>query len=1168
MNFDENQRQAIECDKNCVVTAGAGSGKTTVLAARFLNLVTACHYKIDEILTLTFTKKAATEMASRIYQKLSQSEDAEAKAATKDFFKAQIKTLDSYFSYLARLGCTQYGISQDFSIDENVIKSAVSQLSCNFVMQNKDNDSLKCLIGTQDYCAVGAKIFSDIILKNSTIVNPIDFDACLNAQSDFMVTEWKDLSNKVDKYIGDIQKLFSNGECKKTGKIYAQLHLILDGLNNTPTASDFSKSFSKDGVLDTHDLFEYVQFVKKVSSIALNREKTPINDVVKSLRVVAITLVSFANWVSVYPTMLGVSKLLDEFQKIVNDYKRRTARLFYSDVSDMALDILINNPDIRAAEKKKYRAIMIDEFQDNNKKQRDILFLLAEKLGRLDKSVPKALDITPNKLFFVGDEKQSIYKFRGADVSVFKDLSKDFPNGHLLLDTNYRSKKSLIVAFNEIFGGKRAVFYTKNNENLATSFDAIYTDAKVPKKNNEDSKNISKDINGENDFATRVHFALCNTPGKDDETVSDEFNGEQEEANWVAKKILSLFDRGVKPGDIAILLRKYKLQSLYERTLLQNGIPYNSTVVTGLFGDGVVNDFYSILTLVVKPCDSLCLMQYLTGPFVAMDSVIAAKIVKMNKDERGTPKAAFSGITPYDDFTLYQKAKMFYNFLVDYVKEHTICEVLTFLWYEAALRYGTLWNTRVSLYKKLYDLLFEAALRAQNNGVSLGAFVDGLSIYRVKRLEDMDIPLPTLDGVNILTIHKSKGLEWPVVFVSGTHEGPYSNNNKDAAFFDKKYGLSVNVDPDYATFGRDRKYRKNYLFEQNKAIDDDASEAELRRFSYVALTRARDDVFITCGKYKKNENASVAFAVDRDKNSDESKTVDTIFKTFEPFLNDFIDKENESKQLDPASSNNSVNPVNSTKPADLIDIEYIGTQENINNIKLTTKAATILRMQQYYSEERVQKVDDSIDTWAYLYPSKMDILGVASLEDTKDTGDNIESNNSYKNFAQVTKKSFYAKTSDNNRGRHTAAFGVLTHRAIQCAIDDKKFSPTNSEYLSLADNDIDRQKKLQNCMDVVKRFMASVIFTDVKKSTYYKTEFSFVSRKGYNIIKGTIDLLYKNSDGTYSIIDYKTDENIDPARHKTQLSVYREMVAKLFNTPESNVLCKLYYTKYDKFIDI
>ncbi len=179
-----------------------------------------------------------------------------------------------------------------------------------------------------------------------------------------------------------------------------------------------------------------------------------IKEKIKELRNKYSKLCSIASFIANYKITQLIYPLLNEFQNKFNDYKRSKGILTFADISHLALEILINHPEIREVEKTSFKAIMIDEFQDDNQLQRDLLFLLAEKQERNKKSVPEPEELYPDKLFFVGDEKQSIYKFRGADVSVFRKLKTELANNsNLSLITNYRSHPALIASFNSLFGG-------------------------------------------------------------------------------------------------------------------------------------------------------------------------------------------------------------------------------------------------------------------------------------------------------------------------------------------------------------------------------------------------------------------------------------------------------------------------------------------------------------------------------------------------------------------------------------------------------------------------------------------------------------------------------------------------------------------------------------------
>ena len=172
----------------------------------------------------------------------------------------------------------------------------------------------------------------------------------------------------------------------------------------------------------------------------------------KELKDLLKKMLPYFNFLYYSEELKGICQLLEIFQEEVQNTKRSMGLLTFADVAALAIESLLKYPELRLIEKKSYKAIMIDEFQDDNILQKELLFLLAEKEELCSSRIPLASELNPEKLFFVGDEKQSIYKFRGADVEVFRKLSDEL-SGKATLSTNYRSEPALVAAFNTIFGG-------------------------------------------------------------------------------------------------------------------------------------------------------------------------------------------------------------------------------------------------------------------------------------------------------------------------------------------------------------------------------------------------------------------------------------------------------------------------------------------------------------------------------------------------------------------------------------------------------------------------------------------------------------------------------------------------------------------------------------------
>ena len=591
--------------------------------------------------------------------------------------------------------------------------------------------------------------------------------------------------------------------------------------------------------------------------------------------------------------MKSLVPLLEEFQELANNLKRTSGCLTFKDIANLALCTLRDHPEIRQIEKQKYKAIMIDEFQDNNSEQRDMLFLLAENPERTAKGVPAVEELCPEKLFFVGDEKQSIYRFRGADVSVFRALSSDFKDGNLSMTTNYRSKPALIAAFNTIFGGfpyppsndeknsvPPCVFYTerKNCENVP-NYEAIYKEVTMSEAAKEEINTNAKI------FSPEIHFALYNTKKNEELKENTNFLTEEEaEAEWVALKISENIENGQNPDEIAVLFRNYSLQPLYERTFLRHGIPYNTEVVTGFFDDGPVNDIISFLRLCAYPDDTQPYAQLLRSPMANLSiEEINAILSFAQKPFQGD----YSSFLSPESLERFEHLKSAYEKLKQNAENEPLTKLISEIWYDFGYRYETLWNPTVSMYGKMYDLLFELARKAENQNFSIAAFVDSVEKYKDKsnsldgkaeKLEGMDIPLEQSSGVHILTIHKSKGLEYDTVFICGTHKKGKNESNSKAVYCSKNFGISVN-NPETE--------HQNYFYqlvdEENKKMQN----AELRRLAYVALTRAKKEIFITNGKYSPAKDSS-AFLPGAEKNPS------SLFNVLEPVFDFYSQQETQN----------------------------------------------------------------------------------------------------------------------------------------------------------------------------------------------------------------------------------------------------------------------------------
>jgi ATP-dependent exoDNAse (exonuclease V) beta subunit len=252
---------------------------------------------------------------------------------------------------------------------------------------------------------------------------------------------------------------------------------------------------------------------------------------------------------------------------------------------------------------------MIDEFQDDNELQKRLLFLIASEPGDLDRP-----SLAPDKLFFVGDEKQSIYLFRGADVSVFRRLSGELGTEAIPLSRNFRSEPVIIDMINAIFPSVMAPSNPDNGrEDFEASFERLDT--------------------RESTSGVTPRFVYLELPYRDARGARDAFRDAAECEAWEVAHLvrdaveggsLLVADRGTGKArkaryeDFAILLRSTSKQVHFEKYLRLFGVPYGSENACGLFSEAVACDLYYALRLALYPDDRNALAAYLRSPFAGL----------------------------------------------------------------------------------------------------------------------------------------------------------------------------------------------------------------------------------------------------------------------------------------------------------------------------------------------------------------------------------------------------------------------------------------------------------------------------------------------------------------------------------------------------------------------
>jgi ATP-dependent exoDNAse (exonuclease V) beta subunit len=806
--FDPDQVQACKVRRNAVIMAGAGSGKTSVLVERFCWLLEEKYAAVDEILALTFTRKAAAEMYERIYNRLRDSDLPHVRLQLQHFDRAQISTLDSFCSQVVRNASAMFGLASDFHYDEEQVRRCAERASLDYILSNLDDPDLETLLDLHGFDGLKDGLFINLAIGELHLAHDTDFSGLGRRQLEAC-------RGLLDNHLACFREAAAGirGLAPRTASISnAQREieaagdwpvLAAAGRYHDLVESCLALSLKKPGGKAAEDIL-----LLKSGIDRLKREQELIVALAETLGQEKLLLASFGH--------------LKRFQALFNRRKRESGLVSFRDIAEMSIRILLENKPLRRFYKHKFRYIMIDEFQDNNRLQKDLLYLLSESRDLCLDTVPEAGQLEADKLFFVGDEKQSIYRFRGADVGVFKALSRELESRGgqtVALNRNYRSDPGLITFFNRIF----AVLMAEGRESYEARFqDLVPGLAAAPPK---------------------AEITLLYRPYLK-EAPRGVLSREESEAFAVAGYIQEAVQSRrleVRDGadrrpalypDFAVLLRSTGNQIIYERLFRHFRIPYTTQNVRSLYLEAPLNDIYHLLQLCLWPEDRLSYAALLRSPFVNLSDHALLVVLRA-----GAPP--FQGLESIRleaaDADRLTRAEALVRTFRNHIDTLPLSEVITRLWYEAGYRYFVLQDPRYHNYLEFYDYMTALARASEKRQDNLAAFLDFLRprLGTPEKAEETESSSARTAGVQLMTIHKAKGLEFPVVVLADTGNRGRDHDSGHPYTVTEELGITLNLG------GR------NYFTLLGKEEREKKETAELKRLFYVALTRAQSHLVIS-----------------------------------------------------------------------------------------------------------------------------------------------------------------------------------------------------------------------------------------------------------------------------------------------------------------------------------
>ncbi|MFN8188526.1 MAG: UvrD-helicase domain-containing protein [Gaiellales bacterium] len=753
------QLAAIEESGVVFVSAGAGTGKTTVLVERYVKAVVERGLSVDSILVITYTERAAGELKARIRERL---RELGRRELAREVDRAWISTIHGFCSRLLRGRPFEAGLDPRFRIlDESQARVLAAEAFREALAEfcaGRDPARLGLLAG---YGAEGLRtMLIGVFERLRSAGRPLELTAGTAPE----LTPVLEALGEAAGVLLDAEGQLGDYASRVAG--YAE-EAEPDRLRALPEVPD--------------------------PMPGTESETAVLAEAVEAAREVALELVAARD-----RELLEV--LLRAFDVAYRRAKDRESAVDFEDLQLRARDLLQRSDAVREQARMRFRSIMVDEFQDTNRLQCELVDLIAgDGVGHAP------------ELFFVGDEFQSIYRFRHADVDVFRER-RARSGGVLALTRNYRSRPEVLGVVNHLFSSE-----------FGTGFEPLQAGGRFPDPT----------------FGPPVELLVT------DRKSYGTRRWRRAEAEHVARRIAGLVAAGeCTPGEVVLLFAAGTSAEVYEERLRAHGLPTHRATGRGYFGQQQVVDLLAYLRLLHNRYDDEALVTVLASPLVGVSN---DALVRLRRAAGKRP--LFSGLerevpggVSARDRRLFEAFRQRYDRLArasSALGLERLCErIVTEHDYDLAVL--STWDG-----KRRYANLRKLARLARSYEELRGPDVEGFVRFvrdqeqaGVREVEAVAEEEGT-EAVRLLTIHSAKGLEFRVVVVCDAgRTGGRSQPDEILCLPDGRFGFKV-VDP---ASGR----RVGVFdYENVREAEQAADEQESRRLYYVAMTRAVDRLIIS-----------------------------------------------------------------------------------------------------------------------------------------------------------------------------------------------------------------------------------------------------------------------------------------------------------------------------------
>lgn len=1206
MNWTKEQSQAIyQKGSNILVAAAAGSGKTAVLVERIINKIIKEKIDIDRLLVVTFTNAAASEMRERILNSIYKIIESE---ETKDeeiinhlqrqitlLNKANICTIDSFCLDVIKNNFFEIEISPNFRIADtaeiDLLKQEVLEKIFEEKYENHDQNFEK-LIKTYTSYRDDTPL-KDLILKIYTYIesNPfplkwldtqIEKFNIKDAKQDFSKTIWgtillqnmkEELEDCIKKLKSENLRLSVDKELETYEKIILsdiqQLEMVMGNLDNWDKA---------------YNLVNNVEFLKwpssrKITNPEKDRAKS-IRDKIKKSFTSKKDKIFTSNseeanidLLEMYEILVNLKNLIKDFDEEFKKSKKEKNIVDFSDVEHFALQILIKekdgkyeSSDIAKKYQEKFTEIAIDEYQDSNLVQEYILT-----------SISKG-----NNIFMVGDVKQSIYKFRQAMPDLFLSKYKEYDEItsnekglKIKLFKNFRSRKNVLdltnLIFENIMGQKLGEIDYTEEEYL--NLGANYKESNEDLLSEIDILDITEEEQNTND----------NFEKEEEQEENEELERIEDielEAKFVAKKIRELLDnnfqiydnkkeefRKIQFRDIVILLRSTKNKAnIFEKELIKQNIDVYSDTSSEYLESYEIQVIMDLLKIIDNPYQDIPLVHVMLSSIGMFTDDDLLEIRLCDSHDYFYTTMLKSRLSVSKD--LKEKIEIFLEKIENFREKNqymdldeliwTIYEETGFLNYVALMPNGNLRTANLKM-------LFERAKQYENASFK-GLFNFINFIERVK-LGSGDLGAAKLIGENenvvrIMSIHKSKGLEFPIVFLSCSGSGFNMMDLNADILLHQNIGIGVK----YIDYDKQIKYDTiSKLALREKLLEENLSEE--MRILYVALTRAKEKIYITAIKKDFNKDKEKMQELVDIYSLENGKINPILIKKYKKYIDWVL-----LVYLYNIQKSKEIMKLNIIKKSDIIKDLEIEENQDIDVFKLLEENSNNV------TEEQIIELKNKL-AFEYKYkelselPSKESVTNIVhknigknnihlKIEDSKDF---IEEDSDEENIEEFPRPKFLIGTEEE---KITAAKkGTLVHLCMKNLDFGREYELEDIQKLihGLKEKGIITEKEEEAINPyIILKFTKSVIWQDLKEAKEYHKEEPFYINVPANdviqtdmdeniLVQGIMDLYYINKNDELILLDYKTDfagqgeeENL-VNRHKAQLMLYKQALENALN---------------------